>query len=65
MIRGGFGMGFFWDPKSRDFWDFFPKQIPNKKTRDFLGFLGLGFLFDWDHKIPNYSRSKIQTFQFF
>ena len=39
-------------PKSRDFWDFFPKKIPNKKSRDFLGFLGLGFFFEWDPKIP-------------
>ena len=45
-------MGFFWDPKSRDFWDFFPKKIPNQKSRDFLGFLGLGFFFEWDPKIP-------------
>ena len=39
-------------PKSRDFWDFFPKKIPNQKSRDFLGFLGLGFFFEWDPKIP-------------
>ena len=52
VTRGGFGMGFFWEPKSHiPNPGIFGKKIQNQKFRDFLGFLGLGFFFEWDPKI--------------
>ena len=71
--RGGFGMEFFWDPKSHIpnpgiFGIFFPKKSQIRNPGIFWDF------WDWDffssgipksQKIPNYSRSKIQTFQIF
>ena len=52
--RGDFGIGFFWDPKSRDF---LGSQIP--------GFFGNGIFFSSgiakSQKIPNYSCFKIET----
>merc|ERR1712088_354318 len=50
--RGGFGIGFLWDTKSRNFWDIFEKSQNTKyQMISFINFFGIfisKFFLDWD-----------------